>query len=53
VKSALELIEQAQGKVTGVVLNDVDLSDYAYNYYHRNYSYQYTSSTNYREHAQG
>ncbi len=52
VKSALELIEQAQGKVTGVVLNDVNLSDYAYNYYHRNYSYQYSSNTNYREHAQ-
>ncbi len=53
VKSALELIEQAQGKVTGVVLNDVDLSDYAYNYYHRNYSYEYSASANYREHAQG
>ncbi len=54
VKSALELIEQAQGKVIGVVLNDVDLSDYAYNYYyHRNYSYEYSSSANYREHAQG
>ena len=53
VKSALELIEHAQGKVTGVVLNDVDLSDYAYNYYHRNYSYEYSASANYREHAQG
>jgi capsular exopolysaccharide synthesis family protein len=52
VKSALELIEQAQGKTTGIVLNDVDLSDYAQGYYYRNYSYEY-SNTSYREHAQG
>ena len=49
VKSAIELIEQAQGKVAGVVLNDVDLMDFAQSYYYRHYSYGYASYSSERE----
>ena len=40
---AVELVERVNGKVTGVVLNDVDLEDYAQHYYHSHYSYEYGS----------
>ena len=39
-RTSTELIERAQGKVTGVVLNDVDLADYAQSYYHSSYTYE-------------
>ena len=38
---SVELVERVNGKITGVVLNDVDLEDYAQNYYHSHYSYEY------------
>jgi Mrp family chromosome partitioning ATPase len=43
VKTSLELIEKVNGKVTGVVLNAVDLNDYAQYYYHSHYAYEYGS----------
>jgi len=41
VKASVELVERVNGKITGLVLNDVDLSDYAQYYYHSAYSYEY------------
>jgi capsular exopolysaccharide synthesis family protein len=41
VKQSLDLIDRVGGKVTGVVLNDVDLSDFAQNYYYTYHSYEY------------
>jgi capsular exopolysaccharide synthesis family protein len=41
VKQSLDLIERVGGKVTGVVLNDVNLSDFAQNYYYTYHSYEY------------
>ena len=41
-RTSTELIERVRGKVTGVVLNDVDLSDYAQSYYHSSYTYEYS-----------
>jgi capsular exopolysaccharide synthesis family protein len=41
VKSSVELIERVGGKLTGVVLNDVNLGDYAQNYYYSYHSYEY------------
>lgn len=41
VKDALQLLEQSQGKVAGVVLNDIDLMDFAQSYYYRHSSYSY------------
>lgn len=41
VKASLELVERVNGKITGLVLNDVDLRDYAQYYYHNAYSYEY------------
>lgn len=38
---SIELIERVNGKITGVVLNDVNLEDYAQYYYHSHYSYEY------------
>ncbi len=38
---SMELVERVNGKITGVVLNDVDLDDYAQYYYHSHYSYEY------------
>jgi capsular exopolysaccharide synthesis family protein len=38
---SLELIERVNGKITGIVLNDVNLEDYAQYYYHSHYSYEY------------
>lgn len=38
---SIELIERVKGKITGIVLNDVDLADLAQYYYHRNYTYEY------------
>lgn len=40
---SVELVERVNGKITGVVLNDVDLEDYAQYYYHSHYSYEYGS----------
>jgi capsular exopolysaccharide synthesis family protein len=41
VKQSLDFIERVGGKVTGVVLNDVNLSDFAQNYYYTYHSYEY------------
>lgn len=38
---SVELVERVNGKITGVVLNDVNLDDYAQHYYHSHYSYEY------------
>jgi capsular exopolysaccharide synthesis family protein len=41
VKQSLDFIDRVGGKVTGVVLNDVNLSDFAQNYYYTYHSYEY------------
>ncbi len=41
VKQSLDLVDRVGGKVTGVVLNDVNLSDFAQNYYYTYHSYEY------------
>ncbi len=41
VKQSLDLIDRVGGRVTGVVLNDVNLADYAQNYYYSYHSYEY------------
>ena len=38
---SVELVERVNGKITGIVLNDVNLDDYAQYYYHSHYSYEY------------
>jgi capsular exopolysaccharide synthesis family protein len=38
---SVELITRVNGKITGIVLNDVNLEDYAQYYYHSTYSYEY------------
>jgi Mrp family chromosome partitioning ATPase len=43
VNSCVETLERAQANITGVVLNDVNLNDYAQYYYHSHYSYEYGS----------
>jgi len=40
---SVELVERVNGKITGIVLNDVNLEDYAQYYYHSHYSYEYGS----------
>jgi len=45
VKSALDLLTQAQAKVAGIVLNDIDLMDFAQSYYYRHYSYSYAPNS--------
>ena len=39
-KQSVELVERVNGKITGLVLNDVDLKDYAQYYYHSHYAYE-------------
>jgi capsular exopolysaccharide synthesis family protein len=41
VKASADLVEKVNGKITGVVLNDVDLKDWAQNYYYGHYTYEY------------
>ncbi len=41
VKQSLDLVDRVGGRVTGVVLNDVNLSDFAQNYYYTYHSYEY------------
>lgn len=41
VSQSLDLIDRVGGRVTGVVLNDVNLADYAQNYYYSYHSYEY------------
>ncbi len=41
VSGSLELIERVGGKVSGVVLNAVNLNDYAQSYYYSYQSYSY------------
>jgi capsular exopolysaccharide synthesis family protein len=41
IKQSLDLVEGVGGKVTGAVLNDVNLSDFAQNYYYSYHSYEY------------
>ena len=38
---SVELMERVNAKITGIVLNDVNLDDYAQYYYHSHYSYEY------------
>jgi capsular exopolysaccharide synthesis family protein len=45
VKSALELLSRAQSKVAGIILNDIDLMDFAQSYYYRHYSYSYAPNS--------
>ena len=45
VNASLEFIERVGGKVSGVVLNAVDLDDYAHNYYDSYQSYSYGSDS--------
>jgi hypothetical protein len=37
----LDFIDRVGGKITGVVLNDVNLDDRAQNYYYSYHSYEY------------
>jgi len=41
VKDALRLLEQSQGTLAGIVMNDIDLMDFAQSYYYRHYAYGY------------
>ncbi len=41
VKSSLDFIDRVGGKLSGVVLNDVNLDDRAQNYYYSYHSYEY------------
>ena len=41
VSQSLDLIDRVGGRITGVVLNDVNLADYAQNYYYSYHSYEY------------
>ena len=41
VSQSLDLIDRVGGRVTGVVLNDVNLADCAQNYYYSYHSYEY------------
>jgi len=45
VKNALELLLREQAKVAGIVLNDIDLMDFALSYYYRHYSYRYVPNS--------
>ena len=45
VNSCVEMLDRVQARITGVVLNDVNLNDYAQYYYHSHYSYEYGSYT--------
>jgi capsular exopolysaccharide synthesis family protein len=38
---SIELVSRVQGRITGIVLNDVNLEDYAQYYYHSHYTYEY------------
>jgi capsular exopolysaccharide synthesis family protein len=38
---AIEAVSRVNGKITGIVLNDVNLEDYAQYYYHSHYTYEY------------
>ncbi len=38
---SVELVSRVQGRITGIVLNDVNLEDYAQYYYHSHYTYEY------------
>jgi capsular exopolysaccharide synthesis family protein len=38
---SIEAINRVNGRITGIVLNDVNLEDYAQYYYHSHYSYEY------------
>ena len=41
ISSSVELLDRVRARITGVVLNDVNLSDYAQYYYYSHYSYEY------------
>ncbi len=38
---SIEAVARVNGRITGIVLNDVNLEDYAQYYYHSHYSYEY------------
>lgn len=41
VQTSLDFVDRVGGRVTGVVLNDVNLTDRAQNYYYTNHTYEY------------
>jgi capsular exopolysaccharide synthesis family protein len=43
VRQSAELVAKTSGKITGIVLNDIDLGDWAQNYYYGHYTYEYGS----------
>ena len=43
VKTCEDLIERVRGRLTGVILNDVNLNDYAQQYYYSYHAYEYGS----------
>ena len=43
IRTSIEQTERVNGKITGVVLNDVDINDMAQRYYHGHYGYGYES----------
>ena len=51
VHDAIEILERSRANIAGVVLNDVDLMDFAQSYYYRNYSYTYAPEPRYRNSA--
>ena len=42
IKRSIDLVQRVNGNITGVVLNDVDLTDYAQFYYHSTSTYEYS-----------
>jgi len=43
-KTCEDLVERVRGRLTGVILNDVNLSDYAQQYYYSYHTYEYGST---------
>ncbi len=41
IRASIEQTERVNGKITGVVLNDVDVKDFAQRYYYNYYGYRY------------
>jgi capsular exopolysaccharide synthesis family protein len=44
VKTSVDLVERVRGKLTNVILNDVNLRDYSQQYYYSYHTYEYASS---------
>ena len=50
-KTCEDLVERVRGRLTGVILNDVNLSDYAQQYYYSYHTYEYGSTDDYQQPA--